>query len=97
MHFVCVIDLATSVIFSQALGAQSSSPIGPDSRWTLSFVGDVIMNRRLAQLDHSGDPSFHELANIIRGADAAFMNLEQSVFRLAEFNGWPAAENGGNY
>ena len=45
----------------------------------------------------SGDPGFHDLANIIRATDAAFLNLEQSVFRLQEFTGWPAAENGGNY
>ena len=77
--------------------AQSLSPIQPDTRWTLAAVGDVIMNRRTAPFDHPGDPGFHDLANIIRAADAAFMNLEQSVFRLQEFTGWPAAENGGNY
>jgi len=77
--------------------AQSRSPIQPDTRWTLAAVGDVIMNRRTAPFDHPGDQGFHELANIIRAADAAFMNLEQSVFRLQEFTGWPAAENGGNY
>ena len=81
----------------QTAAAQSSSPIHPDTRWTLAAVGDVIMNRRTAPFDHPGDPGFHELANIIRGVDAAFMNLEQSVFRLQEFTGWPAAENGGNY
>ena len=79
------------------VGAQSRSPIDSDTRWTLAAVGDVIMNRRLEQFDHPGDPGFHELANRIRAADAAFMNLEQSVFRLQEFDGWPAAENGGNY
>ena len=77
--------------------AQSRSPIDSNIRWTLAAVGDVIMNRRLEQFDHPGDPGFHELANVIRAADAAFMNLEQSVFRLQEFDGWPAAENGGNY
>ena len=77
--------------------AQTRSPIGPETQWTLAAVGDVIMNRRMEQFDHPGDPGFHGLADIIRGADAAFMNLEQSVFRLQEFTGWPAAENGGNY
>ena len=77
--------------------AQSRSPIDSETRWTLSAVGDVIMNRRTAPFDHPGDPGFHDLANIIRATDAAFLNLEQSVFRLQEFTGWPAAENGGNY
>ena len=60
----------------QNVHAQSRSPIQPNTRWTLAAVGDVIMNRRTAPFDHPGDPGFHELANIIRGADAAFMNLE---------------------
>ena len=77
--------------------AQSRSPIDAETRWTLAAVGDVIMNRRTAPFDHPGDPGFHDLANIIRATDAAFLNLEQSVFRLQEFTGWPAAENGGNY
>ena len=92
-----VFGLAATVFLSPVVSAQSRSPVGPDTRWTLSAVGDVIMNRRLEQFDHPGDPAFHEMANIIRATDAAFMNLEQSVFRLAEFDGWPAAENGGNY
>jgi poly-gamma-glutamate synthesis protein (capsule biosynthesis protein) len=79
------------------LAAQSRSPVGADGRWTLAAVGDVIMNRRLAQFDHPGDPAFHEMAELIRAQDASFLNLEQSVFRLEEFAGWPAAENGGNY
>ena len=97
MRFAFVFGLAATAVLSPTLSAQSRSPVGPGSHWTLSAVGDVIMNRRLAQFDHAQDPGFHDLANIIRGADAAFVNLEQSVFRLTEFEGWPAAENGGNY
>lgn len=84
-------------LLGSPLLAQSTSPIGPETTWTLAAVGDVIMNRRISQFDHPGDPGFHRLAELIRAADAAFMNLEQSVFRLQEFTGWPAAENGGNY
>ena len=87
MRYAFVLGLAATVFLSPAVSAQSRSPVGPDSRWTLSAVGDVIMNRRLAQFDHPGDPAFHDMANVIRGADAAFMNLEQSVFRLTEFDG----------
>jgi poly-gamma-glutamate synthesis protein (capsule biosynthesis protein) len=77
--------------------AQTRSPVRPDSRWSLAAAGDVIMNRRIIQFDQTADPAFHELANVIRAADAAFVNLEQSVFRLQYFDGWAAAENGGNY
>ena len=91
------LTLAATLLLAPTLSAQSNSPITPDSRWTLAAVGDVIMNRRLTQFDHEGDPGFQALGDIIRGADASFMNLEQAVFRLSEFQGWPAAENGGNY
>ncbi len=37
------------------------------------------------------------MAKVIRDADAAFVNLELSLFRLPEFNGWPEVENGGNW
>ena len=97
MRRTFVLGFAATVLLSPVVSAQSRSPVGPDTHWTLSAVGDVIMNRRLEQFDHPGDPGFHDMANIIRATDAAFMNLEQSVFRLAEFDGWPAAENGGNY
>ena len=61
-------------LFGSPLLAQSTSPIGPETTWTLAAVGDVIMNRRITQFDHPGDPGFHRLAELIRAADAAFMN-----------------------
>ena len=97
MHLRPVVVLTLMLSVTPAAAIQSRSPIGSETQWTLAAVGDVIMNRRLEQFDHPDDPGFHELANVIRAADAAFMNLEQSVFRLQEFDGWPAAENGGNY
>jgi poly-gamma-glutamate capsule biosynthesis protein CapA/YwtB (metallophosphatase superfamily) len=93
------VTLTVLLLLMQAPPAvsQSRSPIGPGTRWSLAAVGDVIMNRRIIQYDHPEDPAFHEMANLIRGTDAAFLNLEQSAFRLEGFEGWPAAENGGNY
>lgn len=99
MHRAPVTLALATLMLAGAVGAvaQTRSPIEPDTRWTLSAVGDVIMNRRLSQFDHPGDPAFHDMANVIRETDVAFMNLEQSIFRQQEFTGWPAAENGGNY
>ena len=88
---------AAYAILASPGAAQSQTPIDSNTRWSLAAAGDVIMNRRLTQFDHEGDPGFFQMAQLIRDADAAFMNLEQSVFRLQEFDGWPAAENGGNY
>jgi poly-gamma-glutamate synthesis protein (capsule biosynthesis protein) len=60
-------------------------------------VGDAIITRRIMQFDNEGDPRFMELAKVIRGADAGFVNLEVNLFRLSEFRGWPEVENGGNW
>ena len=70
---------------------------GPESTWSLAAAGDAIITRRISQFDHPGDPGFHRLANLIREADAAFVNLELSLFRLESFQGWPEVENGGNW
>ncbi|NNL48674.1 MAG: CapA family protein [Acidimicrobiia bacterium] len=69
----------------------------PRTTWTFAAVGDVIMNRLIMQYDNEADPAFQQLVRIIREADVSFMNLEQSVFDLASFEGWPAAETGGSY
>jgi len=70
---------------------------GPDNTWTFAAMGDVIMNRRIALHENAQDPRFRGMVEIIRGADAAFANLEQSIFRLNTFTGWPEFENGGNW
>ena len=86
-----------SVALIAPCSAQTTSPIDSNTAWTLAAVGDVIMNRRLNQFDQPGDPGFFQMVEHIRAADIAFLNLEQSIFRLQDFDGWPAAENGGNY
>lgn len=88
-----------------ALGAQSRPAAttqkegvpGPGTTWSLAAVGDAIITRRIAAFENDGDPRFARMTQIIRGADAAFLNLEISLFRLAQFKGWPEVENGGNW
>ncbi len=92
-----ILSATLAVALASPVAAQIISAPGPEAEWSLAAVGDVIMNRRLAPFDQPSDPAFHGLASLIRGADAAFLNLEQSVFRFTEFDGWPAAERGGNY
>jgi poly-gamma-glutamate capsule biosynthesis protein CapA/YwtB (metallophosphatase superfamily) len=82
------------------LNSQQPSAPAPTTgapTWTLAAVGDAIITRRLAQFDHDRDPSFQQMAKLIRDADAAFLNLEISLFRLSDFKGWPEVENGGNW
>ena len=90
-----------AVVLSGALAAQSPTAKevlpGPGTRWSLAAVGDAIITRRISAFDHEGDPRFKQMAAVIRNADAAFLNLEISLFRLSGFKGWPEVENGGNW
>lgn len=81
------------------VGAEPARPpaAGAGSTWTLAAVGDAIITRRLAPFDREGDAGFRGLVKLIRGADAAVLNLELSLFRFSEFKGWPEVENGGNW
>ena len=46
-------------------------------------------------LVYESDPAFKNLVAVILAADAGFTNLEISLFRMADFNGYPQAESGG--
>ncbi|HEY3286640.1 MAG TPA: CapA family protein [Gemmatimonadaceae bacterium] len=70
---------------------------GPGTTWSLAAVGDAIITRRVAPFDNTADPRFQQMVKVIRGADAAMVNLELSTFRFSEFRGWPEVENGGNW
>ncbi len=91
-----LVVLSTALVLWLHAPATAQEP-GPGTVWSLAATGDVIMTRRLAQFDHSGDPRFQQMTQVIKDADAAFLNLELSLFRLHEFEGWPAAEHGGNW
>jgi poly-gamma-glutamate capsule biosynthesis protein CapA/YwtB (metallophosphatase superfamily) len=43
------------------------------------------------------DAGFAQVAALFRHADVGFANQEGSIFDVAAFAGWPAAENGGGY
>lgn len=60
-------------------------------------MGDAIVGTRISQYDHAGDQRFAAVADLLRGADVASVNLETNLFDLASFRGWPAAERGGSY
>ncbi|AGS25343.1 CapA family protein [Rhizobium etli] len=62
--------------------------------FTMVAVGDLIVSRALTKGHH---PGFGGVVDIVRGADAAFGNLETLIFDIRSFNGSPAAEYGGAY
>jgi poly-gamma-glutamate capsule biosynthesis protein CapA/YwtB (metallophosphatase superfamily) len=66
----------------------------PEPVWSLAATGDSIITRRISVYR---DEPFTRLIEVLRRADVAFTNLECQLFRLWEFNGYPAAEHGGGY
>ncbi|MGD8698029.1 MAG: CapA family protein [Gemmatimonadales bacterium] len=97
--FRTLVSLAVVLLgLANTAQAQRSDDLpGPQSTWSLAAAGDAIITRRISPFDHPGDPGFHRLAYLVRAADAAFVNLELSLFRLDSFEAWPEAENGGNW
>ena len=57
---------------------------------TVSAAGDALITQRIA----SRDPGFQRLVEVIRAADARFVNLEGT---LHNFEGHPQATSGGTY
>jgi poly-gamma-glutamate synthesis protein (capsule biosynthesis protein) len=94
----CGCALVACLLGSNAIGQQQPSPVQPgsaDAIWSLAATGDSIITRRIVA--YESDPAFMKLIRLIREADAAFTNLELSVFRLREFKGYPQAESGGSW
>ncbi len=75
--------------------AQGKDPAPPGTTWTMAAAGDALITRQVGMFGN--DPAFMALVEPIRAADAAVVNLEVNLFRLWEFEGYPQAENGGNY
>lgn len=101
-RFAFLVAAVMAAVTAPTLGAQTAGGPpevlpGPGTTWSLAAVGDAIITRRIAPFEHAGDPRFQKMVAAIRGADAAFLNLEISLFRLGEFKGWPEVENGGNW
>src|SRR5215207_2272669 len=96
--------IAVAFALSPALAGAQRQPArpaevlpGPTTIWSLAAVGDAVITRRVAQFDNPADPRFQDMVKVIRGADAAMVNLEISLFRLSQFKGWPEVENDGNW
>lgn len=77
-----------------ALASAARAQMDPRPAWTLAATGDSIITRDIRAFD---DPLFTRWVEVVRAADVAFTNLECQVFRMAEFQGWPAAQHGGGY
>lgn len=100
VRFLLVLSLGAGIAEGVPAGAPrtTGSPAAASgSTMTFALAGDAILTRRVMVFDHPGDPAFSGLVRLVRGADAAIVNLEESLFRFSEFKGWAEAENGGNW
>ena len=86
------------VVLAATLAAQPSGGRTPDTAPTtagsllrLALAGDAIITRRLSVYR---EPAFLRLMDLVRGADAAFVNLEM-LFH--DFEPYPMNESGGTY
>ena len=85
------------LMFCFEVPAMAEVKSGSEDTITMAFVGDVISTRSLKPFDDPRDPRFQEVISVIKAADAAMLNLEESLFRMSEFKGWPEAETGGQW
>jgi poly-gamma-glutamate capsule biosynthesis protein CapA/YwtB (metallophosphatase superfamily) len=91
-----VLLLSASTLLVSGAVAQLTAqgqPGSSDATWSLAATGDTVSTRRVSVYETY--PAFKSLVAVIRAADAGFTNLETSLFRMADFNGYPQAESGG--
>lgn len=88
--------MAASILVTAVLAATSpaGTPNSAGEVLTIAAGGDMIGAYHSISLD---EPSFAPVASLFRRADVGFANQEGSIFDLATFQGFPAAENGGGY
>ncbi len=88
--------LATAILLAALAVATDLVAARADAQEAISIAagGDMIGPFHPLDLDN---PSFAPVASLFRHADAGFANQEGSIFDLATFPGFPAAETGGGY
>jgi poly-gamma-glutamate capsule biosynthesis protein CapA/YwtB (metallophosphatase superfamily) len=74
-----------------ALGALAIAPMFAQNTFTMALTGDSLITMKLSV--HT-DPPFLKMIELIRGADAAFTNLEML---LHNYEPYPSTESGGTY
>lgn len=85
---VILVVLLLAVGQAWAAGQQPAPPANP---LTLTLTGDSILTERISVFK---EPEFTGLMDLVRGADAAFTNLE-TLFH--DYEGPPAHESGGTW
>jgi Bacterial capsule synthesis protein PGA_cap len=78
-------------IVAIGLGLLVVAPMLADNSFRIALTGDSLITMKLSV--HT-DPPFLKMIDLIRGADAAFTNLEML---LHDYEPYPSTESGGTY
>jgi poly-gamma-glutamate capsule biosynthesis protein CapA/YwtB (metallophosphatase superfamily) len=93
LRTVLLLGASTLLVSGAVAQLTPGQPGSSDGTWSLAATGDTVSTRRLSVYETY--PAFKNLVAVVRAADAGFTNLETSLFRMADFNGYPQAESGG--
>ena len=92
--FASVLALASVIPLLAPIPALAQDPSGSmsgDGRFTAVLLGDAIITRRLSPYK---EPAFLDMVELIRSADASFVNLE---VLFHDYEPYPAASSGGTW
>jgi len=91
-RILLTVAVAVSIAASVDLRSNAGDAAPTDDQsFTLALAGDSLITRKLSVVQNS---SFNRVADLIRGADAAFTNLEML---LHDFEPYPMNESGGTW
>jgi poly-gamma-glutamate capsule biosynthesis protein CapA/YwtB (metallophosphatase superfamily) len=90
-HTIRFITLTAVLGCAVAAGHAQQSPAAPSQDFTLALAGDSIITRKISVYT---EPAFTRVIDLIRKADAAFVNLEM-LFH--DFEPYASAASGGTY
>jgi poly-gamma-glutamate synthesis protein (capsule biosynthesis protein) len=87
--------VAMTAVLAAAVGARAAEPAPATVRdgFTFAAVGDLIGPEH--PILKRQDPGTLRVQRLLSAADVAFGNQEGAIFDLADFPGYPAAQNGG--
>ena len=76
---------------TEASAQDPSGSLSADGRFTVALTGDAIITRRLSPYK---EPEYLDMIELVRSADASFVNLE---VLFHDYEPFPAASSGGTY
>ena len=89
-----MVRIAALLFIGGTITFAQSAALTVQKREPLTLTGDSIINERMSVFK---EPEFTKLFDLIRGADAAFTNLEMMASRSKPFGATVTVSNGVGY